>query len=218
VTQDLPMLLELARSGAQVAPRKFTTEGLARRLSISQPTAARKLAALQERGLITRELESRGQKIRLTSAGLATLRSVHKDLDMILSKKSSVPELIGQVVSGLGEGSYYVGQKGYRQQFKRELGFDPYPGTFDVKLDKASLELRATLMELPGRQIRGFSIPKRTFGPVKCFPALLRGIKVALIIPFRSHYSDVIELIAPKNLRRSLKLADGDTVRVEVMI
>jgi riboflavin kinase len=218
VTQDLPILLELARAGAHVAPRKFTTEGLARRLNISQPTAARKIAALQERGLITRELGSRGQKIRLTSAGLATLRSVHKELDTILGKKPRVLELAGQVVSGVGEGSYYVGQKGYRQQFKRELGFDPYPGTFDVKLDKASLELRATLMELPGRQIGGFSIPKRTFGPVKCFPAVLKGKKVALILPSRSHYSDVIELIAPKNLRRGLKLADGDTVKVEVMI
>jgi riboflavin kinase len=218
VTQDLPVLLELARAGAHVVPRKFTTGELAERLDISQPTAARKLAALQERGLITRELGSRGQNIRLTYTGLATLRSIHKELDMILGKKPIALELVGKVVSGVGEGRYYVGQKGYRQQFKRELGFEPYPGTFDVKLDKASLELRATLMELPGKQIGGFSIPKRTFGPVKCFPAMLNGTKVALVLPSRSHYSDVIELIAPKNLRRTLKLTDGDTVRVEVMI
>jgi riboflavin kinase len=218
VTQDLPILLELARADAHVIPREFTTEGLARRLGISQPTAARKLAALQERGLITRELGSRGQRIKVTSTGLATLRSVHKELDTILDKKPRVLELMGKVVSGVGEGRYYVGQKGYRQQFKKELGFDPYPGTLDVKLDKASLELRATLMELPGRQIGGFSVPKRTFGPVKFFPALLKGTKVALILPSRSHYSDVIELIAPKNLRRTLKLADGDNVKVEVMI
>lgn len=218
MTQDLPILLELARAGAHVAPHKFTTEGLARRLGISQPTATRKLAALQERGLITRELGSRGQTIRLTSTGLATLRSVHKELDMILGKKPRVLELVGEVVSGVGEGSYYMGQQGYRQQFKKEIGFDPYPGTLDVKLNKASLELRATLMELPGRQIGGFSIPKRTFGPVKCFPAMLKGTKAAVVLPSRSHYSDVIELIAPKNLRRSLKLEDGDVVKVEVMI
>jgi riboflavin kinase len=111
-----------------------------------------------------------------------------------------------------------VGQEGYQQQFKRELGFDPYPGTLDLKLDKASLELRASLMELQGRQIEGFSTSERTFGPVKCFPATLRGMKVAVILPSRSHYSDVIELIAPKNLRRGLKLSDGDVVKVEVMI
>jgi len=218
VTEDLPILLELARAGACTASRQLTTGELARRLKISQPTAARKLASLQERGLITRELGPRGQRVRLTSAGLATLHSVHRELDAILGEKPRVLELAGQVVSGVGEGSYYVGQEGYRQQFKQELGFDPYPGTLDLKLDKASLELRATLLELPGRQIGGFSTPERTFGPVKCFPAVLRGTKVAVILPSRSHYSDVIELIAPRNLRKGLKLSDGDVVKVEVMI
>ena len=187
-------------------------------MGISQPTAARKLAALQKRGLITRELGPKGQRVRLTPAGLATLRSVHKELDAILGEKPRALELVGQIVSGVGEGSYYVGQEGYRQQFKRELGFDPYPGTLDLKLDRASLELRATLFELPGRQIESFSTPERTFGPAKCLPAKLRGTKVTVILPSRSHYSDIIELIAPKNLRKSLKLADGDVVKVEVMI
>jgi len=143
---------------------------------------------------------------------------VHKELDAILGEKPLVVELSGQVVSGVGEGSYYVGQEGYRKQFKQEFGFDPYPGTLDLKLDRASLELRATLLELPSRQIEGFSTPERTFGPVKCFPATLRGTKVVVILPSRSHYSDVIELIAPRNLRKSLKLADGDAVKLEVMI
>jgi len=218
VTEDLSVLLELARAGACTVSRQLTTGELARRLEISQPTAARKLAALQKRGLITRELGPRGQRVRLTSTGLAALHSVHKELDAILGEKPRVLELAGQVVSGVGEGSYYVGQEGYRQQFRRELGFDPYPGTLDLKLDKASLELRATLLELPGRQIGGFSTPERTFGPVKCFPAVLRGTKVAVILPSRSHYSDVIELIAPRNLRKGLKLSDGDVVKVEVMI
>jgi riboflavin kinase len=143
---------------------------------------------------------------------------MHRELGAILGEKPRKLELVGQVISGVGEGSYYVGQEGYRQQFKRELGFDPYPGTLDLKLDKASLELRTSLMELSGREIEGFSTSERTFGPVKCFPATLRGTKVVVILPSRSHYSDVIELIAPRNLRRSLKLSDGDVVKVEVMI
>lgn len=218
MAEDLPVLLELARAGACAASCQLTTGELALQLGISQPTAARKLAALQKRGLITRELGPKGQRVRLTPAGVATLRSVHKELDAILGEKPRALELVGQVVSGVGEGSYYVGQEGYRQQFKRELGFNPYPGTLDIKLDRASLELRATLFELPGRQIESFSTPERTFGPAKCFPAELRGTKVTVILPSRSHYSDVIELIAPKNLRKSLKLADGDVVKVEVMI
>lgn len=109
-------------------------------------------------------------------------------------------------------------QESYRQQFKQVLGFDPHPGTLDLKLDKTSIEPRATLAGLSGKQIEGFSTAERTFGPVKCFPATLRGTKVTVILPSRSHYSDVIELIAPKNLRKSLKLTNGDVVKVEVMI
>jgi len=211
-------LIILAKEGAHSGSLKLSLSWLARRLNASRQTAARQLIELENRGLIKRELIPKGQSVRLTTAGLATLRSVHRELDTILGEKPRVLELAGQVVSGVGEGSYYVGQEGYRQQFKRELGFDPYPGTLDLKLDKASLELRATLLELPGRQIGAFSTPERTFGPVKCFPAMLRGTKVAVILPSRSHYSDVIELIAPKNLRKGLKLSDGDVVKVEVVI
>jgi riboflavin kinase len=211
-------LIMLAKAGAYPGSLKLSLSWLARRLNASRQTAARQLIELENRDLIKRELISRGQSVRLTNAGLATLRLVRRELDAILGEKPRVLELVGRVVSGVGEGRYYVGQKGYRQQFKKELGFEPFPGTFDVKLDKASLELRATLMELPGVQIGGFSIPKRTFGPVKCFQAVLKGTKVALVLPSRSHYSDVIEIIAPKNLRRTLKLEDGATVKVEVMI
>ncbi|MDI6819322.1 MAG: DUF120 domain-containing protein [Candidatus Hodarchaeaceae archaeon] len=216
--RDLPVLLELVRAGAHLAPRRLTTKELARRLGMSQPTAARRLADLQERGLIARRLGPRDRNISLTPTGLATLRSLHLELSAALGEKPRAMELVGQVVSGLGEGSYYVSQEGYRRQFKRELGFEPYPGTLDIRLDKTSLGLRATLSELPGKRIEGFKVPERTFGPVVCFPAILRGTRVAVILPSRSHHTDVIELIAPKNLRRSLRLADGDAVKVEVRI
>lgn len=216
--RDLSILLELARSGAHMAPRAFTTVALARRLSISQATVARRLAELQRDGLISRSLEPRGQRIQLTPAGLAVLRSLHQELSSILNGKPRVLELIGRVVSGFGEGSYYMSQQEYRQQFRRELGFDPYPGTLDIKLDARSLELRSILLELPGKHIEGFKASERTFGPVKCFPATLRGVKAAVVLPARSHHTDVIEVIAPKNLRKSLKLEDGDVVKIEVSV
>ena len=199
-------------------PRTFTTVELARKLGVSQPTVARRLAELQRSGLISRSPGPKGQRIQLTPAGLAALRSLHQELSSILNGKPRILELTGRVVSGYGEGSYYMSQKGYRRQFKRELGFDPYPGTLDVKLDVHSLELRSLLLELPGKQIEGFRAPERTFGSVKCFPATLQGIRAAVVFPARSHHTDVIEVIAPKNLRRSLKLEDGDVVKIEVSV
>ncbi|MCS7131520.1 MAG: MarR family transcriptional regulator, partial [Hadesarchaea archaeon] len=121
--RDLPILLELARSGAHIAPCTFTTVALARRLGVSQPTVARRLAELQKNGLISRSPGPRGQRIQLTPTGLAALRSIHQELSSILNGKPRILELTGQVVSGFGEGSYYMSQHGYRQQFKRELSF-----------------------------------------------------------------------------------------------
>lgn len=126
-------------------------------------------------------------------------------------------KLSGKVVAGMGEGSYYMGQAGYTKQFRKELGFTPYPGTLDIKLERDSVELRETLARLPSKQAKGFETSERTFGPVKFFPARLKKSRVALILPFRSHHKDIVELVAPKNLRKTLRLNDGDPVQVEVM-
>ena len=195
----------------------MTSGQLARSLGVSQQTAARWLVELEGLGLIKRSIGARGQSIRLSPAGTLALRSLQRELAGILSKPRSI-ELTGRVVSGLGEGRYYICQEGYRSQFKRELGFDPYPGTLDVKLDRASLEPRALLEGERGKLIEGFVTPERSFGQVKCFPASLAGVEVAAVIPARTHHDDVIELISPVNLRRKLRLRDGDTVRIEVKI
>jgi riboflavin kinase len=71
---------------------------------------------------------------------------------------------------------------------------------------------------MPGKHIEGFTTPERTFGPVKCFSAKLRGVKVAIVMPSRTHLTDVVELIAPKNLRKKLGLKDGDRVKLEVRV
>lgn len=216
--RDLPILLELAQAGAHIAPCRLSSKVLATKLQVSQQTAARWLIALERRGLITRALDRRGQNVQLTKEGQAVLRSAHQRLSSIFDARPRTLELKGSVTSGLGEGGYYMRQEGYREQFKRLLGFEPYPGTFDIKLSNESLGLKAALENLPGKRIDGFVTPERTFGQVKCFPAKLRGVQVAVVMPLRSSHADVIELIAAKNLRKSLRLKDGDAVKVEVTI
>jgi len=173
---------------------------------------------LEKRGLITRVPGARGQSIQLTKTGLSILRSMHRRLSSIFGARQQVVKLLGSVVSGLGEGSYYMNQLGYRRQFKRTLGFDPYPGTFDLKLSGESLDLKSILESSLGKRIDGFKTYERTFGPVKCFLAKLRGMRAAIVLPTRSTHTDVIELIAAKNIRKALKLKDGDRVEIEVEI
>lgn len=216
--RNLVLLMELGLMGVGSAPRILASKEFAARLGTSQQTAARWLAELEKQNLIGREPGPRGQKIWLTREGVRVLRKLHHDLTSILSPARRILEFVGRVTSGLGEGGYYVSRENYRKQFIRELGFDPYPGTLDLKLDGTSLELKEVLHELPGKNIEGFVTRERTFGPVKCFPASVRGLKVAVVLPLRTHLTDVMELIAPVSLRKELKLKDGDELKVRVMV
>mgnify|MGYP001026405041 CR=1 FL=1 len=72
---------------------------------------------------------------------------------------------------------------------------------------------------LPLLSIVGFKTENRSFGPVKCAPATVNeSVRAGVVLALRSHYGpDVIELVSEENLRRRLKLKDGDTVRVKVI-
>ena len=57
----------------------------------------------------------------------------------------------------------------------------------------------------------------RTFGSGSCFNIMIRDIKGAVILPVLTHYpEDIIEIIAPVNLRECLNISDGSIVEVEV--
>ncbi|MEM3453058.1 MAG: DUF120 domain-containing protein [Candidatus Hadarchaeum sp.] len=213
---ELRMLV--AGEGATREEIRISSSSLSKRLGMSKQTVIRKLTELEEQSLISRRVEPRGQFIRITPTGMSALRAMHQELEKILKQKPAKMILTGRVVTGMGEGSYYVGHPGYSEQFKRELGFLPYPGTLDIKLDRTSVELKETLTKLPSKQVPGFKTSERTFGPVKLFPSKLKGEKGALVIPNRTHHTDIIEIIAPINLRKSMGLKDGDPVKVEVFL
>jgi riboflavin kinase len=215
---QIEVLIPLAKEGAQRGAIRISLDWLARRLSTSRQTAARRLAELESEGLIERDVEPSGQKVRITSSGLAALRAFHQELGSVIKPESHPMILSGRVVTGVGEGSYYMSQTHYVKQFEKEAGFVPYPGTLDIKLDRDSIALKEVITRLPSREVPGFKTKERAFGPVRFFPAKLKNLKVALILPLRSHYTDIIELIAPQNLRESLGLKDGDLVHVEVRV
>jgi riboflavin kinase len=128
--------------------------------------------------------------------------------------------LEGVVFTGLGEGAYYISKERYRKQFIEKLGFEPYPGTLNLKLTTDyDVKTRSELEAYPAVEIEGFKNEDRTFGPVKCYPVTIDNkVKGALILALRSHYdTSVIEIIAPVFLRKHLKLKDGYKVKVEVL-
>jgi len=191
-------------------------------MGLSQQTVSRYLIDLERKGWIKRAVTREGSLIRLTDLGDLQLRAVRSALNSLFERKEPSSIVIeGTVFSGLGEGAYYVTRKPYREQFVKKLGFDPYPGTLNLKLtSEYDIQLRRDLEARDGIEIQGFKNEDRTYGPVKCFPACINGKeKGAVVLALRTHYnSSVIEIIAPCSLRKALKLRDGNKVKVEVFL
>lgn len=214
-------LLKIAEMGAYKRTAKISTEYLAEKLGASQQTASRYLIELEQKGWIKRTITHEGCLIKIDHAGTAELQKLYSNLKLLMEAKypPSVT-LEGTVFTGLGEGAYYITKDHYRKQFLEKLGFDPYPGTLNLKLTSDyDIKTRAELEAYPAVEVEGFRNEDRTFGLVKCYPVMIENkIKGALISALRSHYDvSVLEIIAPVCLRKNLSLKDGHKVKVEVL-
>jgi len=215
-------LLKLAEMGAHRRTAKISTEYLAQKLAASQQTASRYLIELESKGWIERTVTHDGCLIKITPTGTAELQKLYNGLKSLL--EAAYPPTVtleGTVFTGLGEGAYYIGKDTYRKQFVEKLGFEPYPGTLNLKLTSDyDIKTRTELEAYPAIEVAGFRNEDRTFGLVKCYPLLIENkIKGALITALRSHYDvSVLEIIAPVCLRKQLNLKDGNKVKVEAAL
>jgi len=221
VCRHLFTLLKLAEMGAHRRTAKISTEYLAGKLGISQQTASRYLIELDNKGWIKRTITPEGCLIKITDGGVKELQKLYSNLRFLM--EAAYPPSItleGTVFTGLGEGAYYISKEQYRKQFLEKLGFDPYPGTLNLKLTTDyDVKARSELEAYPAIEVEGFRNEDRTFGHVKCYPVIIENkVKGALILALRSHYDvSVVEVIAPVFLRKQLKLKDGHKVKVEVL-
>jgi riboflavin kinase, archaea type len=218
--QQLYMLLKLAEMGAYNRTAKISTEYLAKKLGISQQTASRYLIELEHQGWIARKVTPDGSLITIQPLGTTELQKLYSNLKVVMEKAypPSVT-LEGTVFTGLGEGAYYISKDSYRKQLIEKLGFEPYHGTLNVKLTTDyDIKTRRDLEAYPAIEVMGFQNENRSFGIVKCYPAMIGGkVKGALVTAVRSHYdASVLELIAPVYLRKQLGLKDGNKVKVEI--
>ncbi len=213
----IQILKLLALKGAGRDYIDITTTSLGEEMEMSQQSASRKLRNLLNLGLIEEQRFGRRISVKVTSRGMDLLKKEFMDYQRIF-EFSEYLEINGEVVSGLGEGKYYIMKEGYYNQIKEKLFFEPYPGTLNIRVYAKDLSKVDTLKNLPGICIRGFVSEGRTFGSAKAFLCTINGQEGAVIIPERSHYTDIIEVISPKNLRRSLDLEDGSPVELVIYL
>lgn len=210
-------LRKIALMGGMHDYVSLSSRQLGEALGMSQQSASKRILELLAKGWIVRDLGARRQRIKLTDRGVDALRREYSEYQRIFETRDHIL-VRGQVVTGMGEGQYYVTQDGYSGQFQALLGFKPYEGTLNVRLRQEDLHKLDLLRGAQGIKIEGFEQDGRTFGDVICHLATLQNIECAVVVPSRSHYEDVIEILCKYHLRRTLGLKDGDEVEVRISI
>ena len=117
--------------------------------------------------------------------------------------------LKGRVVSGDKTGAYFMSQ--YRGKIKSKVGFDPFPGTFNIEC--------TTVPRMPTRShfISSWTDSGKKYGAVWVYPAIMLNTRVAVVVPEMTHHANnVVEVISDHCLRSKLNLKNGDYVEFEV--
>jgi len=207
---QLDLLLLVAEEGGTGGGAALTTVAAAGRLGVSQQTASRWVRELAADGM----LEKTHAGLHLTNAAIAKLEK----LKAVLDRKPSIA-FEGVVVEGMKDGAYYMALDGYKRQFKSHLGYEPFAGTLNLRLDSPKdIAARTALDSRPSIAIESFKIGERFFGGAKCFPCRVNGkVAGAIVIPLRTHHDiKIVEVIAPMKLRDKLRLKTGEKVVIEV--
>ncbi len=217
-------MLHLLLVGGRYSYVELTTSQLSIMINKSQQSASKQLLELESLGYIDRIRRGHSVRIKITDKGYLQVANFYDKLrSSIESNNGRIITLEGRVVSGMGEGAYYMSLEGYRKQFRQKLGYSPYPGTLNIELsDPVSLHMRRDLNAYPSIFIDGFSDKLRTYGWVKCYPAEFNdGLvkEAALLILERTHHDGgTIEIIAPVSIKGSTKIKNGDYVSVRTRI
>ncbi len=209
--KKLKLMLLLARRGAIGKEKKITVRGVAEKLGVSPQTVLRLLDELEGDGLIIKKVSGRKTYVEISEKGLRFLEELCDEVYDAIYRGI----IIGEVISGIGEGAYYV--KHYSPLIEEYLGFVPYPGTLNVKVIFPKTIFDALCGAKP-ITIPGFVKEGRTFGDVKAYRVQINGIEGAIVIPSRTiHPPKIAEVVAPLCLREALNLNDGSKITLKVI-
>jgi riboflavin kinase len=220
--QHILTLAHLMKFGKGRAIIEITTTELGSAINRSQQSASKYLVELEKAGLLERTKAGQKFSIIITDMGVDEVLNLYETLKSSVEiLEGSGLQLDGKVVSGMGEGAYYMSLDGYRNQFNEKLGYIPYAGTLNLKLlNQSSMRMRSMMDDYPSIFVRGFADSSRSYGWVKCYPAILNDgalDKAAVIVLERTHYDNsMLEVIAPICIKDSLGIRNGDSVKVFV--
>ncbi|MFL6372423.1 MAG: DUF120 domain-containing protein [Nitrososphaera sp.] len=221
--QHILTLIELLSKGARHNFVELTTTLLGKGIGRSQQAASKHLLDLETSGYIERLKKGQKFAVKVTDKGYSEIQSLYLSLRSALESTPATMDFRGNVISGMGEGAYYMSLEGYRRQFREKLGYEPYPGTLNVRLtDQIYMNGRLELGKHPSIFINGFSDGTRTYGWVKCYSAIINDGAIdnaAVLVLERTHYDDsMLEVIAPISIKQVAGIKNGDMIKVQVLL
>ena len=236
------ILIYLLSIGAKDNPIEITSVQISRVIGKSQQTTSKGLIDLEMDGFIERLKNNRKFKIKVTAEGFEIVTTLYELIEKSL-KQSRIKQVIfkGKIVSGMGEGSYYMSLNGYKKQFKEKLGYEPFPGTLNLRLEeKIYMDRKKELTNFPSIYIDRFKDENRTYGWVKCYPAFLTlenerncdtykdkvkddttlvNLTSAILALERTHHDNrLLEIISPYCIKETANVKNGDIVKIVLEI
>jgi riboflavin kinase len=125
----------------------------------------------------------------------------------------------GHVTSGIGHGAQFLALDWVALQLRQLLGTTVFPGTLNLRV---ASEIRDALFS------RRKTMPRIADSASSDCPGYLLHVALRtsgrsfdsayVILPEKTVYKDVLEVIAPVNLRERLALEDGAAVEVETKL
>ena len=133
-----------------------------------------------------------------------------------LSTQHSALVIEGVLRDGLRVAAGFTELPWVREQFRRKLGLEIWPGTVNLQVqDPAGLAALARLRAGGGVPI---DPPDAGYCVGRCFPARIGGLPAAVVVPHVADYpADKLELIAAVHVRDALGLQPGDRVAVTIL-
>jgi len=123
-----------------------------------------------------------------------------------------MPFLTGIIQSGAGKGATFTQLDWVVAQCRRMLGYEPFPGTLNVRVNDKNTESLEDFLEETDFEL----VPEDpAFCTARVKKITVNGIPAAVILPsedVRIHEKRVIEIVAAFSLKEALGLGDGDCV------
>ena len=122
----------------------------------------------------------------------------------------------GKIICGVKQGAFFTQLEWFQEQCEEKLGFKPYPGTLNLEISEEYLPVVESLNREEGIEIIS---PDPKFCNAKAFSVSLGAISGAIIMPdekVRVHAKNIIEIVAPLNVKASLNVGDGDFITISI--